>query len=107
MHIEKFELQLIEYYLLPESGYTGIYDRKEEHYLIKRGTVADLIHDSKMLWNSEYDKVIPSMAELNNILRKGCLPRIAEWQPTEVDELEYEEIVRVLMDISMTKPYRI
>ena len=38
-------MRLIEYYLMPESGYTGEYDRKEQHYMIKKGTIADMIHD--------------------------------------------------------------
>ena len=34
-------MRLIEYYLMPESGYTGEYDRKEQHYMIKKGTIAE------------------------------------------------------------------
>ncbi|MDR1616770.1 MAG: hypothetical protein LBR98_07145 [Syntrophomonadaceae bacterium] len=52
-------MRIIEYYLMPESGYLGEYDRKEAHYKIKKGSVADMIHDSSILWEGVYDKVIP------------------------------------------------
>ena len=48
----------IEYYLLPEADYKGQYDRKEGHFIIKTGTIADMIHDSKMLWDLDFDKWI-------------------------------------------------
>ena len=32
-----------EYYLLPEAGYTGEDVKKEGHYLVKTGTVADML----------------------------------------------------------------
>ena len=54
-------MRKIEYYLLPEAGYSGEYDRKEGHYLIKIGTIADLLHDSKILWGYDYDKRIPTI----------------------------------------------
>ena len=37
----------IEYYLLPEADYKGQYDRKEGHFIIKTGTIADMIHCGK------------------------------------------------------------
>lgn len=100
-------MRIIEYYLLPESGYTGTYSRNESHYLVKDGTIADLIHDSNMLWGADYDKAIPPLNELNEILREGYFLRLAEWQPIEIYAQEYEEIVRMLLDIPMAKPYRI
>ena len=38
-----------EYYLLPEAGYTGEDVKKEGHYLVKTGTVADMLHESGLL----------------------------------------------------------
>lgn len=48
-------MKIIEYYLLPESGYTGKYDRKEAHYMVKSGTIAEMIHDSGMLCGYDFD----------------------------------------------------
>ena len=53
-------MKKIEYYLMPESGYEGAFERKDGHYMIKTGTIADMIHDSKMLWGYDFDKRIPS-----------------------------------------------
>lgn len=100
-------MRKIEYYLLPEAGYSGEYDRKEGHYLIKIGTIADLLHDSKILWGYDYDKKIPAMTELNDILKAGEYLRLAEWDPIEVQEEEYLEIVQALVDIPLARPYRI
>lgn len=100
-------MRKIEYYLLPEAGYSGEYDRKEGHYLIKIGTIADLLHDSKILWGYDYDKRIPTITELNDILKTGEYPRLAEWDPIEVQEDEYLEIVQALVEIPMARPYRI
>lgn len=100
-------MRKIEYYLLPEAGYSGEYDRKEGHYLIKIGTIADLLHDSKILWGYDYDKKIPAMTELNDVLKAGEYPRLAEWDPIEVQEDEYLEIVQALVEIPLARPYRI
>lgn len=100
-------MKKIEYYLMPESGYEGAFERKEGHYMIKTGTIADMIHDSKMLWGYDFDKRIPSLCELNKILKEGEYPRLVEWIPIEIDIEEYNEIVQKLTSIQMEKPYRI
>ena len=100
-------MKVIEYYLMPESGYVGTFERKEGHYMIKTGTIADMIHDSKMLWGYDFDKIIPSLCELNNILKEGEYPRLVEWIPIEIDIEEYNEIVQKLTSIQMEKTYRI
>ncbi len=100
-------MKVIEYYLMPESGYDGVFERKEGHYMIKTGTIADMIHDSKMLWGFDFDKTIPSLFELNKILKEGEYPRVAEWAPLEIAVDEYNEIVSKLIAIPMEKPYRI
>lgn len=100
-------MKKIEYYLMPESGYVGDFERKEGHYMIKTGTIADMIHDSKMLWGYEFDKTIPSLFELNKILKEGGYARVVEWEPIEIDVAEYNEIVQKLISIHMEKPYRI
>lgn len=100
-------MKYIDYYLLPESGYDGAFERKEGHYMIKTGTIADMIHDSKMLWGYDFDKTIPSLCELNKILKKGAYPRLAEWDSIEIDIDEYNEIVSKLTAIQMEKPYKV
>lgn len=100
-------MKVIEYYLLPESGYAGSFDRKEGHYMIKIGTIADMIHDSTMLWGFDYDNRIPSFQELNEILKEGYFQRLVEWDPIEISIEEYNEIVQKLLAVPMSKPYRI
>ena len=97
----------IEYYLLPGADYKGQYDRKEGHFIIKTGTIADMIHDSKMLWGLDFDKCIPGYERLNDILREGYFQRLAEWEPIEIDREEYNAIVEMLLDIQMDRPYRV
>ena len=63
---------------ISESGYTGEYESKEAHYKVKHGTIAEMIHDSGMLWN-DYDKTIPCYEELNKILKSGEYGRLVEW----------------------------
>ena len=75
--------------------------------MIKTGTIADMIHDSKMLWGFDFDKTIPSLSELNKILKEGEYPRLVEWNPLEIAVDEYNEIVSKLIVIPMEKPYRI
>ena len=104
---EEDTMRMIEYALLPESGYTGTYDRKEGHLLYKIGPIADMIHDSAMLWGYDYDKRIPAYEELREILKKGEFPRFAEWDPVAIDEEEYKEIVEKLLAIPMDRPYRL
>ena len=47
------------------------------------------------------------MAELNNILKKGYYPRLAEWDSIEVQDYEYLKIVQVLIGIPMVRLYRV
>lgn len=100
-------MKVIEYYLMPESGYVGTFDRKEGHYMIKTGTIVDMIHDSTMLWGYDYDHRIPSFRELNEILKEGQYQRLVEWDPIEINIEEYDEIVQSLLKVPMSKPYRI
>lgn len=99
-------MRIIEYYLMLEADYCGEYDRKEAHYLIKKGSVADMIHDSSMLWRYTFDKVIPNLEQLNAILLSGAFKRLAEWKPFEITANKYLKIVEQLLNISMTQPYR-
>ena len=100
-------MRMLEYYLMPESGYAGEYDRKEHHYMIKKGTIADMIHDSGMLWGFDYDKIIPSFLEMKDILKSGVCSRLVEWDPVEIQQEEYDEIVQSLLSIPMDRPYRV
>ena len=45
------------------------------------------------LWGYDFNKAIPSFIELNKILKGGEYPRLVEWEPIEIDEQEYDEIV--------------
>lgn len=100
-------MKRIEYYLLPESGYEGAFERKEGHYMVKIGTIADMIHDSKMLWGYDFDKTIPPLIALNKMLKEGEYPRLVEWNPIEIDEKEYYDIVQQLISIQMDRPYKV
>ena len=100
-------MRIIEYYLLPESGYNGEYDRKEAHYLIKSGSIADMIHDSSMLYGYDFNKYIPSYENLNMILRRGYYQRLVEWDAIEIDVDEYKEIVDALLNKSLDNPYKV
>lgn len=95
------------YYLLPESGYTGNYIRKENHYFVKYGTVADMIHDSKMLWGSDFNKVIPDLEILNDILKKGYWGRLVEWEPFTLEKEDYLELIDILLSLPLAQPYRV
>ena len=99
-------MRIIEYYLMPEADYCGEYNRKEAHYLVKKGSVTDMIHDSSMLWGYTFNKVIPDIEQLNAILLSGSFGRLAEWEPFEITTKEYSEIVEQLLNISMIQPYR-
>lgn len=98
---------LIEYYLMPESGYQGTYNRKEGHYFVKQGTIADMIHDSGMLRGYDFDYVIPKFEELNSILQTGSFARLVEWDSITIDEDEYSNIVKKLISTESRKPYRL
>lgn len=100
-------MQYLEYFLMPEAGYSGEYDRKEAHYTIKKGTIADMIHDSKLLWTYDFDKIIPTFERMNEILQVGHYGRLVEWEPIRIDIKEYNEIVRALLEIPMSRPYRV
>lgn len=55
----------------------------------------------------EFDKTIPSLFELNKILKEGGYARVVEWEPIEIGMEEYNEIVQKLISIHMEKTYRI
>lgn len=100
-------MKIIEYYLLPEANYKGEYDRKEGHYKVKVGTIADMIHDSGMLWGYDFDMNIPCYEKLNGILKLGYFQRLVEWDSIEINEKEYKEIVEKLLAIPLSKPYKV
>lgn len=95
-----------EYYLLPEAGYTGEDVKKEGHYLVKTGTVADMLHESGLLNLSDFDRIIPNIEELNRILEQGIFARLVEWEPFTIDPKEYDEMVQQMLAIPMDRPYR-
>ncbi|WP_291559565.1 hypothetical protein [Clostridium sp. UBA2485] len=99
-------MRIIEYYLMPEANYHGEYDRKEAHYLVKKGSVADMIHDSSMLWGYDFNKVIPDFERLNSILLCGGYGRLVEWDSFKITQNEYLEIVEQLLNVVMNRPYR-
>lgn len=88
-------MRIFEYGLIPESGYQGSYERKLKHYKLKHGTVADLLHDSMRLYDPDFDKRIPTLEEMNELLESGYFTRTAEWEPFSIDMEEYEEVVLV------------
>ena len=101
-------MQIIEYYLMPESGYVAKEnDIKEAHYIVKEGTIANMLHDSFILFGSEFDKIIPSFKHLNILLNEGCYGRSVEWTPVQISEEEYIEITNNLLSLEMPKKYRL
>ena len=100
-------MRIIEYYLLPEADYKGQYDRKEGHYMVKMGTIADMVHDSGMFLGYDFDMYIPCYERLNSILKQGHFSRLVEWDSIEIDKEEYKEIVEELLSIPLDKPYRV
>ena len=100
-------MKILEYYLLPESGYTGEYSKKDGHYMVKDGTVADMLHDSGILLTYDFNYTIPDIDVLNELLSEGYYGRLVEWEPFSVNKEEYNEIVRKLLSIKMPRPYRI
>ncbi len=94
-------MRMIKYELEPEAyGSDG-------GFISKEGTVADLIIDTGMLINSDYDKVIPSHIELNKLLMRGMYPRAGEWEPFEISLEEYKAVVKYLINLQIPKPYRV
>lgn len=86
-------MRIIKYDLFPESyGSNGRFTSKE-------GTVADLIVDTGLLLNSDFDKVIPKINILNELFLKGYYPRAGEWEPFEIRQEEYEELVNYLCSL--------
>ena len=93
-------MQTLEYDLLPEAYNSG------GKFITKQGTVAELIIDTGILLNSDFDKVIPPIQVLNNILLSGCYPRSGEWTPFQLTMQEYNELVQYLISLPLPRPYR-
>jgi len=93
-------VRIIKYDLFPEAyGSNGM-------FLTKEGTVADLIINTRMLLNSDFDKVIPNLYTLNKMFTQGDYPRAGEWEPFEIIAEEYEELVTYLCSLPLPRPYR-
>ncbi|RII34110.1 hypothetical protein D2A34_13130 [Clostridium chromiireducens] len=83
-------MRTLKYDLFPESY------GSEGRFASREGTVADLIIDTGVLLNSDFDKVIPKLNILNKILLHGDYLRAGEWESFEITQKEYEELVRYL-----------
>lgn len=93
-------MKVIEYELFPEAfGSNG-------NFLTKKGTVGELIVDTGMLSNSDYDKVIPPLPDLNKLLMQGTYPRAGEWNPFTLTRGEYIEVMDYLIKLPLPRPYR-
>lgn len=75
------------------------------HFKMKHGTVADLLHDSTRLYDSDFDKRIPSLEEMNELLEEGYFDRTAYWDPFTIDIEEYREVVEHLLSMKLNRPY--
>ena len=93
-------MRIIKYELFPEA-----YGAKNK-FVSKEGTITDLIIDTGMLLYSNFDKVIPSIEVLNKLFLKGDFPRAGEWEPFEITQEEYVEMVKHLISLSSPRPYR-
>ncbi|SFC97151.1 hypothetical protein [Clostridium uliginosum] len=93
-------MRILKYDLFPEAyGSNG-------RFVSKEGTVAELIIDTGMLLNADFDKVIPNLNILNKMFLQGLYPRTGEWEPFEIIQEEYEELVKYLCSLPMPRPYR-
>jgi len=94
-------MRILKYDLFPEAyGSNGTFMSRE-------GSIADLIIDTGMLLYSDFDKVIPQINILNRMFLEGLSPRAGEWEPFEINQEEYEELVKYLCSLSLPRPYRI
>lgn len=92
-------MRIVKYDLTPEA-----YGSKGK-FVSKEGTVADLIIDTGMLLYPDFDKVIPKIDILNKMLLKGMSSRSGEWEPFEIEQQEYEELVKYLCSLPIPRPY--
>lgn len=93
-------MRILKYDLFPEAYASN------DRFVSKEGTVADLIIDTGMLLYSDFDKVIPKLNTLNKMFLKGDYPRAGEWEPFEITQEEYEELVKHLCSLPLPRPYR-
>lgn len=93
-------MKFIKYDLLPEAY------GSDNKFIKKEGTVADLILDTGMLMDSQFDKVIPPLSVLNRMLIMGYYPRAGEWEPFEISQEEYIELIENLVSLPLARPYR-
>ncbi|MBQ3611908.1 MAG: hypothetical protein IJA01_06550 [Firmicutes bacterium] len=94
-------MKLHKYYLLPRSNYNGDYESKNGNYMVKTGTVADLIKDSTMFGVINYKMETPTLDVLNETLSSGRWPQKAKWEPFTVDKAEYEEFKQKLIEFRL------
>lgn len=64
-----------------------------------------MIIDTGMLLWSNYDKVIPPLKTLNKMFLEGSFPCAGEWEPFEITDEEYDDLVQYL--ISLPSPSHI
>lgn len=94
-------MKVLEYRLFPEAyGGNGT-------FMDKKGSAGNLVTDMGLLVNSDFDKVIPSMEILNGLFLEGGYGRNGEWEPFELNENEYIELVEYLLSLPLNKKYRI
>ncbi|WP_163103218.1 hypothetical protein [Peribacillus alkalitolerans] len=92
-------MRTLEYNLLPEAyGSKG-------NFVSKKGTPAELIFDTGMLL-LDFQKVIPTLDIVNRLFLKGDYPRAGEWEPFEINNDEYLELVERLTSLQLARPYR-
>jgi hypothetical protein len=94
-------MRILKYDLFPEAY------GSDNRFMSKEGTIVDFINDTGMLLNSDFDKVIPTINILNNILLQGDYPRTGEWEPFEITQEEYDDLVKGLCSLPLARPYRI
>ncbi|WP_135554645.1 hypothetical protein [Paenibacillus cymbidii] len=93
-------MRFIKYGLLPEAY------GSDSKFIKKEGSVTDLILDTGMLIGSEFDKVIPPLSVLNRMFLKGFYPRTGEWEPFDISQEEYNELIKELVSLPLARPYR-
>lgn len=94
-------MKIVNYKLFPEAyGSNG-------QFIDKVGTVGELVVDMGLLINSDFDKVIPNINILNALLLEGNYGRAGDWESFKLNEDEYNELVKYLLELPLNKKYRI
>lgn len=94
-------MKILKYTLFPEAyGYNG-------KFVDKIGTIGELVVDMGLLINSDFDKVIHKLDILNILFAEGIYGRSGEWDPFQLNQSEYNQLIEYLLSLPLSRKYRI